>query len=92
MGRDAGWSGSKPVQFAKYKRVKGKRAMARQALGNLPRQNPCAQCGTPIAAPDWVESSPGRTSYLWCCQACGYRFEAVAFFAESKSEPEPIAA
>jgi len=66
--------------------------MARQALGNLPRHNPCAQCGEPIAAPDWVESSPGRTSYLWCCQACGYRFEAVAYFAESKSEPEPIAA
>jgi hypothetical protein len=74
------------------KRVKGKRAMARQALGYLPRQNPCAQCGKPIAAPDWVESSPGRTSYLWCCPACDYRFEAVAYFAESKSEPEPIAA
>jgi PRC-barrel domain len=35
--------------------------MARSALGYLPRQNPCAQCAEPIAAPDWVESSPGRT-------------------------------
>lgn len=66
--------------------------MARPALGNLPRQNPCAQCGTPIAAPDWVESSSGHTSYLWCCRACGYRFEAVAYFADARSEPEPIAA
>jgi len=92
IGWPYGKSGSKPVQFARCKRVKGKRAMARQALGNLPRHNPCAQCGQPIAAPDWIESSPGRTSYLWYCQACDYRFEAVAYFAESKSEPEPIAA
>jgi len=66
--------------------------MARPALGYLPRQNPCAQCGKPIAAPDWVESFPGRASYLWCCQACDYRFEAVAYFAQSQSEPESIAA
>ena len=66
--------------------------MARSALSHLPRQNPCAQCGTPIAAPDWVESFPGHTSYLWCCRACDYRFEAVAYFAESQSELEPIAA
>jgi hypothetical protein len=77
---------------ARQKEFKGKRAMARPALGNLPRQNPCAQCGKPIAAPDWVESSPGHTAYLWCCRACDYRFEAVAYFAESQSEPESIAA
>ena len=46
----------------------------------LPRQNPCAQCGKPIAAPEWFEKGPHRTAYLWKCQACGYRFEAVAFF------------
>jgi ribosomal protein L37AE/L43A len=66
--------------------------MARPALGNSPRQNPCAQCGKPIAAPDWVESSPGRVDYLWYCRACDYRFEAVAYFPDQKSEPEPIAA
>jgi C4-type Zn-finger protein len=47
---------------------------------NLPRENPCAQCGKPIAMPEWFENGPHRTSYLWNCQACGYRFEAVAFF------------
>jgi C4-type Zn-finger protein len=47
---------------------------------NLPHQNPCAQCGKPIAAPEWFENGPHRTSYLWNCHACGYRFEAVAFF------------
>ncbi|MFY9954295.1 hypothetical protein [Bradyrhizobium sp.] len=66
--------------------------MARPAHGYLPQQNPCAQCGRPIARPDWVESSGDHTSYLWCCRACGYRFEAVAYFAEAQSEREAIAA
>ena len=57
---------------------------------DLPRENPCAQCGTPIAAPEWFEKGPRRTAYLWKCQACGYRFEAVAFF--DSSEGEAIAA
>ena len=61
--------------------------MARLDLGYLPRENPCAQCGEPIAAPDWVEeASPRRVSYLWRCQACNYRFEAVAFFADSQAQ------
>ena len=46
----------------------------------LPRENPCAQCGKPITAPEWFEKGPHRTAYLWKCHACGYRFEAVAFF------------
>ena len=58
---------------------------------NLPRENPCAQCGTPIAAPEWFEKGPRRTAYLWKCQACGYRFEAVAFF-HSPDRQEAIAA
>jgi hypothetical protein len=83
---------TKPAKHKKQKNIKGNRAMARPALGYLPQQNPCAQCGTPIAAPDWVESFPGHTCYLWRCRACDYRFEAVAYFAESQSELEPIAA
>ena len=66
--------------------------MARSDSGYLPRGNPCAQCGTPIAMPDWIESVPGRTSYLWTCRACDYRFEAIAIYDESQSEHEPIAA
>jgi ribosomal protein L37AE/L43A len=58
----------------------------------LPHQNPCAQCGHPIAAPVWFEDEPRRTWYLWQCAHCGYQFEAVAFFAESNSEPSAIAA
>ena len=54
--------------------------MARFDSGYLPRGNPCAQCGQPIAKPDWVESGPGRTSYLWICRACDYRFEAIAIY------------
>ena len=61
--------------------------MARLDFGYLPRENPCAQCGEPIAAPDWVEEAgPRRVSYLWRCQACNYRFEAVAFFADSQAQ------
>ena len=58
----------------------------------LPHRNPCAQCGEPIAAPAWFEDGPHRTSYLWQCMACGYRFEAVAFFAEADRRPDAIAA
>ena len=58
----------------------------------LPHQNPCAQCGEPIASPEWVESGPHRVSYLWHCEACGYRFEAVAFFSEPNPDPEALAA
>ena len=65
---------------------------ARLDSGYLPRGNPCAQCGKPIAVPDWIEDGPGRTSYLWNCRACGYRFEAVAIYSEAGSEPAPLAA
>jgi rubredoxin len=58
---------------------RGARPEAR--LTDLPHNNPCAQCGRPIAFPDWVERSAGRVAYLWQCSACDYRFEAVAFFA-----------
>ena len=51
--------------------------MARIDSGYLPQKNPCAQCGKPIAAPEWIEAGPRRMSYLWNCRACNYRFEAV---------------
>jgi hypothetical protein len=70
----------------------GESAMARKDSGYLPHQNPCAQCGTPIAAPDWIENGPRRISYLWHCKACDYRFEAVAFFDASHPDREALAA
>ena len=51
--------------------------------GDIPSQNPCAQCGVPIAQPDWIEPGEGRVSYLWTCHACNYRFEAIAIFDEA---------
>jgi hypothetical protein len=80
-----------PICF-KSKKEGEKRAMARTNLGYLPTENPCAQCGKPIAAPEWIENGPHRTSYLWRCSACDYEFEAVAFFADSESTSEPLAA
>jgi hypothetical protein len=66
--------------------------MARINFGDLPNRNPCAQCGKPIAAPEWIEQSdPHRTIYLWHCWACDYRFEAVAYFDEPESA-SPLAA
>jgi hypothetical protein len=64
--------------------------MARLDSGYLPRENPCAQCGTPIARPDWIESHAGSTFFLWCCRACDYRFEAIAIY--EKSHPDSLAA
>ena len=66
--------------------------MARSDSGYLPRENPCAQCGKPIASPDWVENGARRISYLWHCRACGYRFEAIAIYNEARPEREAIAA
>jgi hypothetical protein len=67
--------------------------MAKPGLGFLPKQNPCAQCGKPIAFADWTEAGPGgRIAYLWHCQACDYRFEAIAYFEESATDREPLAA
>jgi ribosomal protein L37AE/L43A len=86
-------SDSKPVQFAfRQQKQKGRRAMARLDLGYLPHENPCAQCGQPIATPDWLEAGPRRISYLWQCRGCGYRFEAVAFFNDSEPDREALAA
>jgi len=66
--------------------------MTRPGLRDMPKQNPCAQCGEPIAAPDWVEEQEDRTIYLWRCRACDYRFEAMAFFEYAGVHSQPLAA
>jgi len=58
--------------------------MARANLAYLPRGNPCAQCGKPIASHDWIEQGPGRISYLWTCRACDYRFEAGSLLRRAR--------
>ncbi|WP_159010591.1 hypothetical protein [Bradyrhizobium sp. S69] len=63
-------------------------AHLRTGSGDVPRENPCAQCGRPISIPEWIEAGQRRTSYLWHCFACDYRFEAVAF----EPAQEPLAA
>lgn len=57
-----------------------KTTMVNTCSDDIPTQNPCAQCGAPIAQPDWIEPGEGRVSYLWTCHACSYRFEAIAIF------------
>jgi len=85
------YAANKQIQLKQNNHEKGECAMARTGLNYLPRQNPCAQCGKPIAMPEWIESSNGRASYLWHCWSCDYRFEAIAFFDEA-DERQPIAA
>jgi len=88
MASDSGTgeSGSEAVPFVSTANSKGRCGMAKIDVRYLPRGNPCAQCGEPIAAPDWVENGPRRISYLWHCEACDYRFEAVAFFEEAEAD------
>ena len=66
--------------------------MARSNSNHLPHDNPCAQCGEPIAAPEWTENGARRISYLWRCTSCNYKFEAVAFFDASHPDREALAA
>ncbi|HET6839104.1 MAG TPA: hypothetical protein VFH41_05145 [Bradyrhizobium sp.] len=67
--------------------------MARIDSGYLPHENPCAQCGSLISAPEWIEEEgPRRVVYLWHCWACDYRFEAEAVFEEENSGSNALAA
>jgi hypothetical protein len=76
----------------KQERVTGRSVMTRPGLRDMPKQNPCAQCGQPIALPEWIEEQEDRTVYLWRCHACDYHFEASAFFDDEASQSQPLAA
>jgi len=91
-GRIQRWYPTAFLSNSHTAKPKGRCAMARMHFGCLPQGNPCAQCGKPIATPEWIESGPQRTSYLWHCWACDYQFEAVAFFEDSEADPEALAA
>jgi hypothetical protein len=42
----------------------------------------CAQCGEPLFMPEWSEYlDEHRARHLWCCDACGYKFETTVRFA-----------
>src|SRR5258706_16084472 len=60
-------SGNNPVQFVPTtaKKAQGRCPMARQDLGYLPKQNPCAQCGKPIAAPESTHIARCKFSRHW---------------------------
>lgn len=55
-----------------------------------PHNNPCAQCGKPIAKPIWSEPGHGCATYVWTCHACDYEFTSIAIFA--RREEQPLAA
>jgi hypothetical protein len=42
----------------------------------------CAQCGAQLFIPEWSEYlDQNRARHLWCCEACGYKFETTVYFA-----------
>jgi hypothetical protein len=42
----------------------------------------CAQCGEQLFIPEWSEYlDQHRARHLWCCEACGYKFETTVRFA-----------
>jgi len=58
-----------------------------------PHNNPCAQCGKPIAAPVWSEPGDACVTYVWACTACNYEFAAIAVLPRKAAAADrPIAA
>ena len=57
-----------------------------------PRNNPCAQCGQPIAQPVWSEPVGCRVYYDWICETCDYEFTTIAIYAERQDLEQAIAA
>jgi ribosomal protein L37AE/L43A len=66
--------------------------MTRATPIDVPRGNPCAQCGRPISMPEWIEAGDRRACYLWHCHACDYRFAAEAYFDGATPDHESLAA
>jgi hypothetical protein len=57
----------------------------------IPRDNPCAQCGKPIAKPIWSEPGEGCVTYVWACHACDYEFTCTAVYPQQEQQA-PLAA
>jgi ribosomal protein L37AE/L43A len=66
--------------------------MATADFNCSPTQNPCAQCGKPIARPIWSERGPDRIAFVWSCDACNYEFATIAIFATPAPDDHKIAA
>jgi hypothetical protein len=66
--------------------------IARAHFSDVPRGNPCAQCGRPIAMPEWIEAGEHEVCYLWHCYACDYQFAAVAYFDGAPPDHASLAA
>ena len=53
---------------------------------------PAPNAASRLRRPTGPKNGPRRISYLWHCRACDYRFEAMAFFDDSDTDPEALAA
>ena len=74
------------------RRPQGRRAWPEEISAICPVKIPAPNAARRYAAPDWTENGPRRISYLWHCQACDYKFEAVAFYDASHSDQQALAA
>jgi hypothetical protein len=44
----------------------------------------CEQCDSLLMSPDWSEQISVRcVRHLWLCDACGYQFEQMVYFAKN---------
>ena len=71
--------------------MRGRRIMTQVAVfafDFIPHDNPCAQCGKPIAKPSWSEPGEGCVTYVWSCRACDYEFTCTAVYTHE----QPLAA
>jgi hypothetical protein len=53
----------------------------------VPHDNPCAQCGKPIAKPIWSEPGESCVTYVWACLACDYEFTCTAVYPQHEEQP-----
>ena len=56
--------------------------MTAVSVGQLPKNNPCAQCGKPIPIPSWTEADNNRVHFIWQCKACNYQFQCTAIYPQ----------
>jgi uncharacterized protein with GYD domain len=66
-----------------------KRAEMEEASVNRVSGNQCAQCRADIIAPEWAEHlSDHCVRNVWCCEACGYRFEDAVYLSRELAEAD----
>ena len=65
--------------------------MTAVSVGQLPKNNPCAQCGKPIPIPSWTEADNNRVHFIWQCKACNDQIQAMRLAANTSTDRSRMA-